>query len=119
MSTRRKASKKSSAKTPARSKKARKPSKSAARGKGKGSKDTRGERRKKMRFLVGDISAVRGTLARLSRSYFEGDVSEHELRVLTYSLRSVGGMMLMETEKDLDKRLSALEDRERERGVKL
>ena len=67
--------------------------------------------RVKMRFLVGDLTAVRGTLPRLARGYFEGFIGERELRVLVYALRSIGDLYLKERELEIEKRLDEFEQK--------
>ena len=77
---------------------------------------TRKERRAQIRFLVGSLPAVRGTLARLSHSFFLGDIGEHTLRTLTYSLSAIARMFIVEEELNIDTRLRALEESEKNRG---
>jgi hypothetical protein len=105
----RKTPKKASVRKPVHSKTPRKPARRRA-------PSTRKERRAQIRFLVGSLPAVRGTLARLSHSFFLGDIGEHTLRALTYSLSAIARMFIVESELQIEERLRALEESERNRG---
>ena len=65
--------------------------------------------RLKMRFLVGDLPAVRGTLSRLAKGFDDGWISERELKTLVYALRSIGSLFLQEKELEIERRLAEIE----------
>lgn len=65
--------------------------------------------REKLRFLVNSIAATRGTLARLTCGFYEGWVSERELRVLCYALRTIGSLFYQGDVEDLQARIAELE----------
>jgi hypothetical protein len=108
MSTSRKASKKTPKRAASSSKRPRKTGKRQAR-------TTRTNERKQLRFLVGDLAATRKTLGRLAKGFFDGWVSERELRVLTYALGQIGRMYVTEMELDIGARLDELEKAAKER----
>jgi hypothetical protein len=79
-------------------------------------RSTRKAQRRELRFLIGSLPAVRGTLSRIARGFFDGWVSEREGRTLTYMLGAIAKMFIVEEELNLDDRLKALETLERNRG---
>jgi hypothetical protein len=72
--------------------------------------------REKVRFMVSSMADTRGTLSRILRGYLKGTFSEREVRIMVYGLRAVAAMHAEEDARDLDARLTALEEKLRRGG---